>query len=110
MSTVQFDRDTLAQWYATQHLETDPGLVSVHYLPTNSPEREIRLVEVNELLVDRSDDVLEPTDFGVDRESETEHTLLVLDVTPKQWERICNASLSLPSEWSLNDKVTFPAP
>ena len=47
MAAIQFDRDIMARWYATEHLKTDPGIVSVYYLPTNAGEREIRFVEVN---------------------------------------------------------------
>jgi hypothetical protein len=105
MPAIQFDRDALAQWYATQHLQTDPGIRAVYYLPANSDEREIRFVEVNELLAERNGDRLEPIDFGVDRGTELEHTLFILDVTPGQWERIRNSSLALPSGWSLTGAV-----
>ena len=107
MSIVQFDRDAMAQWYAAQHLNTDPGIRAIYYLPTNSPEREIRFIEVNELLADRNDDVLEPLDFGVDTGVESEHRLFVLDVTPRQWERIFDSSLPLPEGWSRQDSITY---
>jgi hypothetical protein len=107
MSTTQFDRDTMARWYARQHLETDPGIRSVYYLPTDAPEREIRFVDVNELIGDRDDNTLQPIDFGVDTGMETEHKLLVLDVTPRQWDRINDSSLALPRGWSLVDAVHY---
>jgi len=97
----------MANWYAKQHLKTDPGIRSVHYLPTNAPDREIRFVEVNELIGDRSDDTLEPLDFGVDREMDTQHMLLVLDVTPSQWDRIRAGELPLPEGWSLENSVPY---
>ncbi len=108
MSAVQFDRDSMAHWYAKQHLKTDPGIRSVYYLPTNAPDREIRFVEINELVADRRDDALEPIDFGVDTGMESEHKLFVLDVTPSQWDRISDSSLELPSGWSFDDAVSFP--
>ena len=49
MSTAVFHRDALALFYAKQHLKTDAGVKRVVYLPKNSPEREIRFVEVNDL-------------------------------------------------------------
>ena len=55
----------MARWYAKQHLKTDPRIRSVYYLPANAPDREIRFVEINELVADRRDDTLEPIDFGV---------------------------------------------
>lgn len=97
----------MAAWYATEHLKTDPGIASVYYLPKNAGEREIRFVEVNTLLGDRSDDILEPIDFGIDTGSETAHKLLVVDVTPAQWERIRSAKLELPNGWSLENAVRY---
>lgn len=107
MSTTQFDRDSMARWYATQHLNTDPGIRSVYYLPTNAPDREIRFIEINELVADRNDDTLEPIDFGVDMGMESEHKLFVLDVTPGQWERISQGSVPLPHDWSLENAASF---
>ena len=99
----------MAKWYAKQHLKTDPGIRSVYYLPSNAPEREIRLIEINELLGDRSDDTLEPIDFGVDTGTGTEHRLFVLDVTPSQWDRIKQSSVALPRGWSLDGAVSLSA-
>jgi len=107
MSATQFDTDSMASWYAKQHLKTDPGIRSVYYLPTNAPDREIRFIEINELVADRNDDTLEPIDFGVDTGMESEHKLFVLDVTPSQWERISQTSLALPQGWSLDGAVPF---
>jgi hypothetical protein len=105
MATTQFDRDAKATWYGTQHQKTDPGIRSVYYLPTNAPDREIRLIEVNELVADRNDDTLEPIDFGVDRGTDSEHELFVLDVTPSQWDRIQRDELHLPLDWRLEAAV-----
>ena len=87
MPQTAFDRDTMAKWYAKEHLKTDPGIRLVGYLPKNAPEREIRFIEVNDLIGELRDDALEPIDFGVDTGMENEHKLFVLDVTPGQWER-----------------------
>jgi hypothetical protein len=95
----------MARWYAGQHRATDPGIQSVYYLPTNATDREIRFVEINELISERNDEALEPIDFGVDTGMGSEHKLLVLDVTPDQWDRINQSLLSLPPDWSLVDAV-----
>ncbi len=107
MPAIQFNRDSMASWYAREHLKTDPGIVAVHYLPANASEREIRLIEVNNLIGDRNDSALEPIDFGVDTGMETAHKLFVLDVTPQQWERIRTAELQLPGNWSLENAIHF---
>ncbi len=108
MATIHFDRDSQARWYAKQHLKSDPGVMEVHYLPANADEREIRFVEVNNLIGVRKDDSLEPIDFGVDMGTETAHRLFVLDVTPDQWERIQKNTLRLPGDWSLEGQQTYP--
>jgi hypothetical protein len=98
------DRDSFAQWYASRHLQTDTGVVEIHYLPTNSPPREIRFLEVNHLISETTP--LEPIDFGVDIGGAEAHTLYVLDVTPVQWEAIRDGQLSLPAGWTLeNERV-----
>ena len=105
MPAIQFNRDSMANWYAKQHRKTDPGIVAIYYLPTNAGEREIRLVEVNKLIGDRNDYALEPIDFGIDRGMETEHNLFVLDVTPEQWKRIRTQELQLPGNWSRDSAI-----
>ena len=107
MSTTSFDRDSLAQWYAMEHLKTDPGVDEIYYLPVNSPEREIRFIEINSLIGELEDKAIEPIDFGVDFGRESQHQLLVLDVTPAQFERMLRSSLPLPSGWSLDGAVPF---
>jgi hypothetical protein len=97
----------MASWYAQEHLKTDPGVLSVHYLPNNAGDREIRLVEVNNLIGDRNDDLLEPIDFGVDRGTNNAHRLFILDVTPQQWERIIAHELALPRNWSIDESVSY---
>ncbi len=97
----------MARWYAREHLNTDPGIATIYYLPQNAEEREIRFVEVNQLMADRDDDALEPIDFGVDAGLESAHRLFVLDVTPSQWERIEKGGLSLPAHWSLDQRQSF---
>lgn len=107
MPTTQFDRDSTARWYAGEHLKTDPGITSVHYLPAGSGEREIRLIEVNRLIGARNDDSLQPIDFGIDSGTETAHRLIVLDVTPEQWELITCGELALPPGWSLEGHTRY---
>ena len=108
MSTTHFSRNSMAEYYAQQHLKTDPGIVAVYYLPANADDREIRLIEVNRMIGARNDESLEPIDFGVDAGLDTAHKLLVLDVTPDQWTRIKSKELGLPQNWSLDEVVPFP--
>jgi hypothetical protein len=104
MATIVFDREALAKWYAREHLKSDPGLKAVYDLSEGGPDREIRLIEVNDMIVERDEAALEPIEFGVDRGLETEHSLHVLDITPAQWDllRRGGSELRLPRGWSLD--------
>jgi hypothetical protein len=104
-NNATFDRGALARWYAQRHLRTDAGVQEIHYLPENAPAREIRLLEVNNLIPAMRE--LEPIDFGVDIDSAEGHVLLVLDVTPAQWRAIQNGKLALPSGWTLDGGKSF---
>jgi hypothetical protein len=108
MTGTTFDRDALAQWYATRHTKTDPGIRTIYYLPTKSPDREIRFLEINESMAQRDSDPIEPFDFGVDTGDENAHTLVVIDVTPVQWEKIRNHEIDLPESWSLDGAIELP--
>lgn len=110
LQPTTFDRDSWARWYAKSHLKTDPGIVAVNYLPTGSGDREIRFIEVNELIGERRDDALEVIDYGVDSGTETEHRLFILDVTPAQWSRMCQKSLAIPERWSLDNAEHYSSP
>jgi hypothetical protein len=105
MPQTQFDRDSMAKWYAKQHLKTDPGIQAIYFLPKHAPEREIRFLMINDLIGERSDARLEPINFGVDTGMESEHRLFILDVTPAQWARIQKGSLPLPQDWTLEEGV-----
>src|SRR4051794_6525256 len=107
MSQNHLDRNELARRYASRHLKTDPGTRTVYYLPTGAPEREIRLLEINDLIVGQDQYPLEPIDFGVENGGPPKQTLMVLDVTPAQWERISRRELALPEGWSLEGAVPF---
>lgn len=100
-----FDRDSMVKWYAKQHRESDPGTEAIYELPEGSDVREIRLIEVNRLIPER---VPEPIDFGVDRDTPDSHSVIVLDVTPSQWDLIAGGKLLLPSGWSLVGARCFP--
>jgi len=99
------ERDRIAKSYANRHLKSDPGTVVVYYLPNGAPQREIRLLEVNELMIARDGAPLEALDLGVNVGGAGKHSLLVVDVTPAQWERIRKKELPLPKGWSMDDAV-----
>lgn len=99
MPAVHSERDRTAKLYARRLLSVDPGLREIFYLPVNAPDDEIRLIAVNELIAELKDEAVLPIDTGADG-----HKLLLIDVTPSQWQRIGDL---LPEGWSLQDAVGF---
>jgi hypothetical protein len=102
-----FDRDALARWYALRHLNIDPTIREVIYLPAKAPANEIRLIEVNTLSTIPDESSVEALDFGADVGLPGEHRLLVADVTPGQWNRIAAGTLALPHGWELAGNQVF---
>ena len=102
-----FDRSGMARCYADRHRTFDPGVIDIYHLPTDAPAREVRLLEVNSLIPDTTN-ALEAIDFGVDIESENAHTLMVLDVTPLQWDAVREGRLALPKGWTLEGLEAMP--
>ncbi len=98
-TSVAFDRDSWASFYAKRHLDIDDAVEQIFYLPENAPAREIRFLEVNRSISEMSPP--EPIDFGVDTGGVDEHKLYVLDVTPAQWKQLQDDNLSLPDGWTL---------
>lgn len=99
-------RDQVAAWIAGRHLAVDTGITDVWYLPDGAPEQEIRLIEINALLTGLSDEEVAPIDFGFNVEG-LHFVLLVVDVTPSQWERLRIGAAALPERWSLKDAQHF---
>ena len=99
-SAVAFDRDKLARRYASRHLKTDAGVEQIYHLPKDAPLRDIRLLEVNNLISETTP--LEAIDFGVDIGGAEPHVLYVLDVTPEQWNGIESGKIPLPTGWTLD--------
>ncbi|WP_337176906.1 hypothetical protein [Paludisphaera sp.] len=107
MATVQFDRDRMARRYVSLNRDLDPGIRKILYLPKDAPDREIRILVVNDLLAEMNDALLQPVVFGFNLESEEEHRLLMLDVTPSQWEAINRGEIPLPEGWTLEQADDF---
>ena len=107
MIATKFNPLSWADSYAKRHQETDPGICDVYYLPDGASEREIRLIEVNEVAAIRDAGELEPIVFGYDVEGDDAHTVKILDINPDQWARIGRGKLRLPVGWSLDNMQPF---
>ena len=109
---AKFSPSNWAAVYAQRHMGTDPGICGVYYLPDKAAEREIRLIEVNELIAVIETSKLEALAYGVDGgsddvHSDEAHTVKIIDVSPDQWARIGRGDLALPDGWSLGEVQEF---
>lgn len=95
MSQVDF-----AHWIAHQHYAIDQRISRIFYLPTDAPEKEIRLLEVNTLVRLAENETAGTIDFMPDIKG-LDYTLLVADATPSQYDAIIRGELALPSGWCL---------
>lgn len=107
MIATKFYPESSASMYAERHMQTDPGICGVYYLPDGASEREIRLIEVNQVAAIRDEGPLEPIEFGVDQQGDDAHTVKILDVSPSQWIKLEQGKLALPHGWSLHNMKPF---
>jgi hypothetical protein len=105
---MAFNKDQMAMVWINRHLESGQGVVRVWYLPENSGEREIRLVELNASIDIPPGTIPEPIEFGVDRGLETEHSLIVLDIDLGQLNRLGKKENLLPEGWVWTEEWSFP--
>ena len=104
MSDKSKERAAFASWLARQHLQFDPRLTQVIYLPTNAPDDEVRLLEINTGLFPGPKDsilAIETTPAMND----LPFRVWVADITPEEWKEIQSGSNLLPQGWELNENV-----
>lgn len=99
-------KDEFARWIIRRHFAIDKGLSRILYLPKDASEQEVRLLEINELAHIPEGEPVEAADFMPDID-EVRFTLLVADVTPRQFDAIRNGSLKLPKAWELAESQEF---
>jgi hypothetical protein len=100
-------KEDFARWIAQQHFDIDKGISRILYLPMAAPDKEVRLVEVNELASIPESAPLEAVDFRPDIDG-IDYSLFVVDVTPQQFERLKNGDIPPPTGWRLEKSVDLP--
>jgi len=108
VSTKVFCAESWAKTYAQAHYKTDPGLVDVYFVPAPADVREVRLIEVNEMLAEREGDLVEPWVMRADADGDDAHNIAILDVTPSQWKRVSTDGGPLPPGWTLEGCKQIP--
>ena len=99
-------RESFVQWIVSHHFAIDKGITKILYLPAGAPEKEVRLLEVNELATIPENGTVQAFDFMPDIEG-VDYTLFVADVTPKQLDAITHGKLPPPTGWRLDGYQVF---
>jgi hypothetical protein len=99
------DQIRIAEWVAKRHLSADGSIRQVYYLPTESPQGEIRLLEVSDRITGANGKP-EPIDFGIEVAG-VALRLRVADVTSDQFERIRKDPSNLPPGWRLDGALVW---
>jgi hypothetical protein len=101
-------KDSFVQWIVSHHFAIDKGITKILHLPAGAPEKEVRLLEVNELATIPENGTVQAFDFMPDIEG-IDYTLFVADVTPKQLDAILQGEPLLPKGWRLEGYQAFEA-
>jgi hypothetical protein len=99
-------KDSFAEWIARHHFAVDKGLSKILYMPGGAPEKEVRLLEVNELARIPENGTVEAFDF-MPEIAGINYSLIVADVTPGQFDAIMQGKLLLPKGWRLDACLEF---
>jgi hypothetical protein len=100
MSEIDRERAAFAEWLARQHLRFDPRLTQVVYLPTDAPNDEIRMLEVNIGLYPEPGKPIFPIET-TPAVNTLPFRVWVADVTPDEWKQIQTDPSLLPNGWKL---------
>jgi hypothetical protein len=102
MPLVIQERAAFVEWLARQHLRFDSRLTQVVFLPSGSPEVEVRLLEVNTGLYPDPGTPIVPIET-TPAITDLPYRVLVADVTPEEWSQIQADPGLLPAGWKLED-------
>jgi hypothetical protein len=98
-------KDEMAMELAQSHANSDPGIQAVYRLigPEEELENEfLKLLEVNAETMEAG---IEPIYFGPHPPSGLLWPLVLVDITPREFELLRHGSLTLPEGWEIGPKL-----
>ena len=104
-------KDQEALRLAQIHYEVEPGLTHIYRIHASvaaeaMPDEPIKLLEVNRDTVASG---IMPLGFGPSPSVGLHHPLVILEITPEEYERIGSAELKLPNGWEIQDLIPRPS-
>jgi hypothetical protein len=105
-------KDQEAVKLAGMHYEIDEGLTQVFRIrgpggAETRPDEPIKLLEVNEATVASG---IMPIQFGPSPGVGLNHSSIIIEVTPGEFQRIQDRHLELPHGWSVGEPIPRPVP
>lgn len=105
-------KDELAQQLASLHYEDHPGISRIFRVLTadtsseEKPDEPIKLLEVNEDTIAAG---IQPLRFGPDPSGGVPYPLIVIELTPEEFEQLNRGGLELPKPWRLGSEYAPPS-
>lgn len=99
------DKQQSAQKIARLHRDSEPGIIHVYRLISaneNDPREPLKLLEVNRDTIPAG---VSPLLFPPHPSSGLQYPLVIIDVTPDEFEQIKRHDLSLPEDWEVAEEI-----
>jgi len=91
---MSYNINELIQELSKEHFDIETGLEKIA-IYSNDKDDELRLIEVNNVAFPTGQ--VEPFVFASTKSYPIQ--IVIADVTPAEWEKICQGMISLPDNW-----------
>ncbi|MGF1578167.1 MAG: hypothetical protein ACFCD0_02260 [Gemmataceae bacterium] len=99
-------KDVQGKILAQKHYAVEPGLARIYRLTRegyeDDPEEPIKLLEVNKLTVPSG---IMPLRFGPRPDAGIDFAMIILEVTPDEYDQIRAQELQLPNDWQIGELI-----
>jgi hypothetical protein len=100
-------KDKTAQLLADAHFRLDEGITRVFRIVESDESniaRPVKLLEVNPMTTEVG---ISPVGMSADPARGVDHSLVVIEISPSEFDRVQRGELRLPHDWRLGEEL-FP--
>lgn len=103
-------REEAARRLASFHYEFEPDMQEIFRLrgpdERNGAEEPIKLLEINSATIPSG---ILPLGFGADPHGDVPYPMIIIEITPEEFEAVKSGRLPLPEGWVLDEPIPRPA-